>query len=106
MGTCMSESQAREEDLQTRYLPRTQASHMAVNPVGMVIQYGISHVALQENDPLTSAERLMDVEFKDNGLEPVDKAVNWEKAEMIGKNAKLKVQAQAEPEVEVAFSFE
>jgi hypothetical protein len=36
----MSEAQAKDEDLQTLYMPRAQASHMAVNPVGIVIQYG------------------------------------------------------------------
>jgi len=102
----MSENQAKEEDLQTRYMPRAQASHMPVNPVGVIIQYGTFNAAIHENDPLVSAERLMDVEFKDNGLEPVDKAVNWEKTEMIGRNAKGKAMAQAEPEVEMAYNFE
>lgn len=48
----------------------------------------------------------MDVEFKDNGLDPVNKAVNWEKAETIGRNAKAKLQSQAEPETELAVDFD
>lgn len=64
---------------------------------------------LQDNDPLATAEGLMNVEFRDNDLGPVDKVENLEKAFVIGKNAKGKLQSQvasAEKEVEVACDFD
>ena len=35
---------------------------------------------VQENDPLRTAENLMNVQFLDNGIEPLNKAQVWEKS--------------------------
>lgn len=62
---------------------------------------------VQENDPLRAAESLMNVQFQDNGIEPLDKVQVLEKAMTIAEHAKAKLQSQAVvEEVERVLDFD
>jgi exonuclease VII small subunit len=62
---------------------------------------------VQENDPLRTAESLMNVQFLDNGIEPLNKAQVWEKSMTIAEHAKSKLQSQAIVEqVEQTIDFD
>lgn len=107
MGNCLSDSAIRDEELNTAHSARAHASHMAVNPLGKIVQFGDCYTEFAENDPIAMAEQLQSVHFADNGIESANKVVNREKAAMISRNAKLKLQSQAcEEIIEKALDFD
>jgi len=62
---------------------------------------------VQDNDPLRAAESLMNVQFLDNGIEPLNKVQVLEKALTIAEHAKVKLQSQAVvEEIEHVLDFD
>ena len=107
MGNCLSEGTVRDEDLHTFAAPHNHASHMVFNPLGRVVQFGNPHSELNDDDPISKANQLQQVNWVDNGIPPMSKATNREKAELISRNARQRPQAKvAEAEVEANVDFE
>lgn len=93
MGNCLSDITIKDDDF-ARFNPRSQATHRVVNPTS-IVQLSKFHTAVSDSDPLLAAEKMMQVQFQDNGIEALNRVEKLEKSKLIGMNAKTKLRANA-----------